>query len=87
MPKPTEEPNFVDLGTLIEIKLSGYVRASSGPLGYAADLVELIKANRLQADLELAAEVREAYCERLPALCRNAVTHTPRQCAEQLGTL
>ena len=64
LPMPTEmtkNPHIVDLRTLIEIKLSGYMGAPFSRLKDAADVVELIKANQLPENFELEREVREAY--------------------------
>jgi len=67
LPIPTEvtrTPNIADLKTLIEIKLSSYLGNPGSRLKDAADVVELIKANRIPREFTLNPKVKAEY-ERL----------------------
>jgi len=54
-------PTFADLRMLIEIKLSSYVGSPGARLKDLADVVELIKANKMPRDFELSVAVAPEY--------------------------
>ena len=66
LPLPREvasQPVIADLRTLLEIKLSSYLGSPNSRIQDLADVVALIKANRLPRDFALHAEVAGKYRE------------------------
>lgn len=66
LPLPTNvstQPTIADLRTLIEIKLSSYLGSPRSRLRDLADVIELIKANRMLRTFDLHPEVAGQYLE------------------------
>ncbi len=66
LPLPTTlspSPTMTDLRTLIEMKLSSYLGSPLSRLQDLADVIALIRSNRLSADFPLAQQVSAKYLE------------------------
>ena len=59
----SEEPNIVDLRTLVEIKLSSYMGSPLSRLRDLADVIELIRANNMERNFLMADQVGPVYLE------------------------
>lgn len=56
-------PTIADLRTVVEIKLSSYLGSPTSRLRDLADVIELIKSNRMSEDVPLDPAVKEKYVE------------------------
>ena len=59
----SEEPNIVDLRTLVEIKLSSYMGSPLSRLRDLADVIELIRASNMERNFLMADQVGPVYLE------------------------